>query len=113
MDYNKNKIYKEKIKEQVDNLILTCRTEGVPCFISVAVSNKDMETEYISESITPNSLGINLHDDRISDHINVLNGFKTVPFTELYDKIKENPKEKEQLLKDWSKGVEFEEITPE
>lgn len=111
MNFNKKKGYEQNIKEKVDALILECRKEQVPCFISVAVANNEKETVYNNLAVTPNFLNMNLSDDKIADHINVMNGFKTVPYTELYDRNKTVVDEEE--YKDWSEGQEFEEIIPQ
>lgn len=108
MEYNKETNYNEKIKEKVDSLLLACRVEGIPCFVSVAVANDNKKTLYKSDSITPNSLKVKLTDDKISSHINVLNGFKTVPYTEIY---KEKNEGSEAVV--WAEGVDFEEIIPQ
>lgn len=82
MEYNNEKVYKDTIKEQVSELIMKCRIAKIPCFISIAVGNTSDSTAYINEAVTPNSLGVKLTDDKISQHINVMNGFKTVPYSE-------------------------------
>lgn len=115
MEYNKNKEYNTDIKPLVQELALKCRIANIPCFITVAVTNTENETEYINEAVTPYSVGLKLTDDKIVDHINVFNGFRTVPATSVYNKVatKLHDTENDNDNMKWADGLDIEEIIPD
>ena len=53
-----------------------CLKEGLPMFCSVYVPQKK---EYINDIVSPYALGMELNPDSITEHLNVSNGFHTVP----------------------------------
>lgn len=78
MTYNKSSIYHSEIEPLVQKLSVLCYEKGLPCFISVALSNtEEGHTEYASELISPDKVRVALNDDHISRHVNILNGFQT------------------------------------
>lgn len=78
MTYDKKDIFDSEIQTHLSKLVSLCYEKGLPCFVSVAVSNTESGgTEYISDLVSPGKIGIELNDDHISRHVNVLNGFHT------------------------------------
>lgn len=78
MTYNKKSVYQEEIEPIVRKLTTLCYERGIPCFVSVALSNEESGgTEYASDLVSPDKVRVELNDDHISRHVNVLNGFHT------------------------------------
>lgn len=116
MEYNKNKEYHEEIEPLVNELTLKCRIANMPCFISVAVENTKENTSYINDAVTPHSVNVKLTNDKIADHMNVLNGFRTVPSVSTYSKVATKLHDTEEKPMDnmsWTDGLDIEEIIPD
>lgn len=78
MTYNKSTIYHTEIEPVVKKLTALCYEKGLPCFISVALANNDEGwTDYASDLVSPDKVNVELNDDHISRHVNILNGFHT------------------------------------
>lgn len=78
MQYNKTSVYRSDIEPLVKKLASLCYENGLPCFISVALSNtSDGKTAYASDLVSPDKVQVSLNDDQISRHVNILNGFHT------------------------------------
>ncbi len=61
-EYDKTKVYKNKIEPLMQKLMLTCNSEGIPMFATFAVRNSQDETEYKSEMLlatTEKQLAVN------------------------------------------------------
>lgn len=77
------------MKEEVKEIVKThggkeffseLNAARVPFFFTAAVENTAEKTEYLCEAITPNSMGINLTEDKFADFLNIRNhGFVTIP----------------------------------
>ena len=76
--YNKTKEYNEQIKPLLEKLDMACERLSVPYFATFATENSDTETKYQNSSRTPAPLKLELADNKIIDHIKVLNGFEVV-----------------------------------
>ena len=72
-------IFNEHIKEKAEELKDACVVFGVPFFLSICIDDSDKKTTYKNYMNGSVSNGIKLHDDQIKKHINVANGFYTVP----------------------------------
>ena len=77
--YDKTKEYEEYLKPLTDQIRSFCLLQRIPMFLSIAVKDDGSKTEYRNEVNGAFSNGITLSDDRIGKHINVSNGFETVP----------------------------------
>lgn len=56
----------------------------IPFFFAAAVSNSEDGTEYICETVTPNTMGLRLADDKFAEFLDIRNnGFVAVPSTDL------------------------------
>ena len=53
-----------------------CIKAGLPMFATVYIPEKE---EYVSDILSPTVLGVELNPDRITEHLNVANGFLTSP----------------------------------
>lgn len=78
-NFDKTAEYNDRIRPIVEQLRRECSRVGVPMFVSVCVRNNDKETTYRSDMISAVSSDIRLHDDKLVDFTNVLNGFVTIP----------------------------------
>ena len=76
---NKNIIFDEKIKPKIDEINQICSVYGVPYFASFCLLDSKEGTIYENYMYGSISNGIHLKDDQIRKHINVANGFYTVP----------------------------------
>lgn len=78
--YLKKDFYEEKIKNKVKDIEEICKVEKIPYFMTFAISNDNNKTEYATST---SGIDINapLSDDKIVRHINVMNGFSTIPGT--------------------------------
>lgn len=77
--FDKRKVYEEQIKEKVSELKELCTINDIPFFFTACVANDDEKAIYVSEGITPESYGFSISDNCFTNHINVSNGFDTVP----------------------------------
>lgn len=77
--YNKRKVYENEIFNKITELKLLCNAEKIPMFFAVAIESTDKKTVYETEYVGAKSNEIELKDDKITDFINVVNGFETVP----------------------------------
>ena len=81
-DYKEN--YDKEIKEKVDELVKLCNRNNIVVFMSFCLANDPEKgtSEYTHEYLSPGQKNIELEEDHFADYINVLNGFRTVPFKE-------------------------------
>lgn len=75
--FDKTEIYESKIAPLVEELILQCNKERLPLFISIGVANSEKETIYKSDLLSPFTYGFSVTDDKSTEYLNVINGFKT------------------------------------
>mgnify|MGYP004579737051 CR=1 FL=1 len=73
--YNKEKIYENEIKEELQKLKALCVKYDIPFLATFAVANDEKTTTYINDGITLGMLGLRLTDDKMSKYICVNNGF--------------------------------------
>lgn len=77
--YNRQDVFKKHIQKKAEELNELCKQLGVVSFMSFAVKDYDNETEYKNYIYGSTSNGIRLNVDHIRHHVNVANGFMTVP----------------------------------
>lgn len=80
---NKEVIFREEIKEKVDEVIDLCRKKKFPIFLAVAIKDQGDTTVYEKRAVTPTQLEMTLNRDDFVKYLNVANGFKTVAPKEL------------------------------
>ena len=80
------KIYEEQIAPHVREIRKICGIEKIPCFMlfelddNASVDKDNLLTfEYEVEAISPGFLGVKATNDKVTQMINVMNGFDVVP----------------------------------
>lgn len=77
--YDRQEVFKKHIQKKAEELNDLCKNIGVVSFMSFAVKDSGEGTEYKNYIYGSTSNGIRLNDDQIRHHVNVANGFMTVP----------------------------------
>ena len=78
-EFDKKEIYEDFVEEKILELVRLCNQHKLPFFMTVAVANDDNHTEYKSNMYASATNDIMLSEDHFPKHVNVLNGFETVP----------------------------------
>ena len=91
-EYDKKQAFEKNCRPLLEELILTCRLFGIPCFFTACVKNTEEGSEYtthvdesysntdfINDAVCPGSKGIELKDDQITRHLAVVAGFDVIP----------------------------------
>ena len=78
-NFDQTTVFEEEIKKKVLDLKLLCIKHKIPFFVTFAVANDENDTLYKNDALIPKSSNIVLTNDLFPKHINVLNGFETVP----------------------------------
>lgn len=84
-EFDKREVYDAVIAQKVEELIQLCNKDHLPVFITVCVKNDEKGTEYRTDMYSSASNGIKLKNDLMPNFVNVLNGFATVPPTDIVD----------------------------
>ena len=84
-EFNKEKVYKEKIEKLVDELRQICNQENMPMFLAICTSNNKKCTTYHKEAVTAATHEVKLKEDLIPKFINVTLGFETILPNEIPD----------------------------
>lgn len=71
-------MYQAELKSKIEDIKLICAMHKLPMFITVCTKNNEEESIYMTEVVGSFSNGVQLKDDRIPKHINVMNGFDTI-----------------------------------
>lgn len=77
--YDQSEFYTQQIYDKINEIKLLCNREKIPMFFACATKNDGKGTVYETEFIGTGSNEITLKDDKITDFINVVNGFNTIP----------------------------------
>lgn len=77
--YDRKEIYEKNIKKLAEEIYEICKSYGVATFLTFCVYDDGNSTEYKNFINGSKSNGFIFKDDRIRKHINVANGFATVP----------------------------------
>lgn len=77
--FDKTDIYENEVLPIVEHLRMVCSKNEIPMFLTIAVKNDDNGTVYKNEMISAVSAGIHLKNEHLVNHVNVMNGFDTVP----------------------------------
>ncbi|MDR0287533.1 MAG: hypothetical protein LBI03_07520 [Clostridiales bacterium] len=84
IEFKKENEYDSEIEPAVKALAALCYSRGIPMFFSAAVANtSNGGTTFKTEYVSPAKVNVTLHDDQLSRHVNVKNGFETVMPVEL------------------------------
>ena len=74
--YNATDVYEENIRPLVNKLKLECYKAKIPFFLTVAVSNDELSTDYKFDGLLTGSLELKLTNDRFGDIVCVSKGIK-------------------------------------
>lgn len=77
--YDRQEVYDKHIKKKANELNELCKSLGIASFMSFCTYGSEKSTEYHNFINGSSSNGIYLSDDQITKHVNVANGFLTVP----------------------------------
>lgn len=70
---------KKEIMDKINELLELCQYRNAPMFVSVAMSDDGVQTEYYNRMHSAKAHNIRLSNDQIAKHILVANGFVAVP----------------------------------
>lgn len=76
-NFSKKDIFDNNIKPQIESLIVNCRKEGFPLFISACYENDESNSKYFSTIVSPKLLNITLSNDYLAEYLKVARGYKT------------------------------------
>ena len=76
--YDQKQYFDDNIRPLLDQIKRHCGNAKIPYYFSLAVSNDDEKTDYESAAMTPGSMGFEVAQDTIIDHVKVGAGFETV-----------------------------------
>lgn len=84
-EFNKNEVYEALVVPKIRELLQICNRERIPVFISACTKSDKKGTEYKSDMYAALSNDIILKDDKFTKFVNVINGFETVPSSNVMD----------------------------
>lgn len=97
--FNDTQFFSKMIEDKVIEIKKLCEDANIPFFMCFCVENNEKKTKYKNYIHGALSSGIILTDDRITGHIGVANGFKTVPGTKGEKSIEEMIEDAESVEK--------------
>lgn len=77
--YDRQEVFKNHIQKKAEEINNLCKSLGITSFMSFCVKDDGVNTDYQNYVYGSTSSGIHLADDQIRGHINVANGFMTIP----------------------------------
>lgn len=77
--YDRQEVFKKHIQKKAEEINNLCKSLGIASFMSFCIKDDGVNTDYQNYVYGSTSSGIRLADDQIRGHINVSNGFMTVP----------------------------------
>ena len=80
--YDRQELFKKHVQKKVEEINELCKTFGIVSFMSFCIKDNGKKTEYKNYICGSTSNGIKLADNQIRGHINVSNGFMTIPPTQ-------------------------------
>lgn len=83
--YDRQEAFKKHIQKKAEELNDLCKALGIVSFMSFCVKDDEKVTTYKNYIYGSISNGIRLTDDQMRGHINVANGFITVPPDDGFD----------------------------
>lgn len=76
-DFNNLHFFKEEIEPLLNEIIIKCRRQNIPCITSFCVSgNEGKNSKYISRVVSPCIANTEISPDYISECIKIFNGYK-------------------------------------
>lgn len=77
--YDRKDAFEKSVEGRAEELIDVCGKLGISSFMTFCVGDDGKKTSYKNYMYGSASNGIHLTDDQITRHVNVANGFYTVP----------------------------------
>ena len=77
--FDQKEYYEKNVAGLVSRLKNICTVGKIPFYFTACVENTEKGSAYRSEGNLCGSGGFKLTDDRITKHLNIENGFRTVP----------------------------------
>ena len=77
--YDRQEVFKKQIQKKAEELNDICKSLGIVSFMSFCIKDDGEKTTYQNYMHGSVSNGIRLTEDQIRGHINVANGFATIP----------------------------------
>lgn len=81
-EFDHSKEYEKKLSELVHEVVKICNRNDIPCLLTFCIKNNEEESKYVTEYLSPGQKMQHLKTDYFAGFVNVLNGFRTVPFEE-------------------------------
>lgn len=82
--FSKKDKFMKNIKPKVEELIVECRKEGIPLFVSLCYAGNEEKSNYFSSIVSPKILDIKLVDDYLSEYLKVARGMKVSTNNDFY-----------------------------
>lgn len=77
--FNKEAYARELLKKyHIKDFFGECNQAGLPFLFALAFANDEVDTKYYIDTLSADSMGIELTNDKFVDLLNVINGFTTV-----------------------------------
>lgn len=83
--YTREEAFEHSVQAKAEEVINLCTRLGISTFMSFALRDDGKTTTYKNYMYGSLSNGIRLTDDQIRRHVNVANGFWTIPPTSEVD----------------------------
>lgn len=79
--FHKKEEYRKKVEDKVKEVLRLCNQNDIPCIMIFGVDSTEDQTDYAIEYLSPGQKNQILKQNYFADFVNVMNGFRTVPFT--------------------------------
>lgn len=76
---DKKDVFMKEVAPLLEDALVKCLQYRIPFFATCCYEDLEGQSSYRRYLVSPGSLGISLADDQIRRHINVSNGFDTIP----------------------------------
>lgn len=83
---DKMNVFRNEISDKLEEIKTLCKRERIPFFTCFAISD-EKETNYVADIATPAGMNVKMKNDKFPDFANVLNGFKTIPYTTIVEEM--------------------------
>lgn len=77
-NFDETAYYNDEVQQAMDNLLGLLKRHDIPFFFSACIAEKNGETTYVSELVSPDITGRRLTDNRFPKYVDVNLGFNTI-----------------------------------
>lgn len=77
-EFNKTKQFEKDMKQNISEIVLYCRQNDIPFYMTFCTASGENFTEYVTDTIMPPELGMELHEDRFRKIVLAKQGFDLV-----------------------------------